>query len=136
MIYRRETSAFEGAEEFLFKHATLREVTYEGVLKRVRQVYHGLVADWLIEAIDQAGGRAAEHTGLIAEHLERAGRQAEALEYLRRAGEEAAQRYANAEALQYLTRAWRWRRPPACATGSCWCGRGYTTCRRKAGPGG
>jgi len=105
MIYRRETSAFEGAEEFLFKHATLREVTYEGVLKRVRQVYHGLVADWLIEAIDQAGGRAAEHTGLIAEHLERAGRQAEALEYLRRAGEEAAQRYANAEALQYLTRA-------------------------------
>ncbi len=105
MVYRRETSAFEGAGEYLFKHATLREVTYESVLKRVRQVYHGLVADWLIEAIDQAGGRAAEHTGLIAEHLERTGRQAEALEYLRRAGEEAAQRYANAEALQYLTRA-------------------------------
>ena len=48
MVFQRETSAFADAQEYLFKHALLREVTYESVLKRVRRVYHGLVADWLL----------------------------------------------------------------------------------------
>ncbi len=42
MILQRETTAFAGAQEYIFKHALLREVTYEGVLKRLRGVYHGL----------------------------------------------------------------------------------------------
>ena len=37
---------------YIFKHALLRQVTYESVMKRVRRAYHGLVADWLAE---QAG---------------------------------------------------------------------------------
>jgi len=102
MILQRELSAFAGVEEYAFKHATLREVTYEGVLKKVRRQYHALVAAWLLE---RSGERAGEHTGLIAEHLDLAGRPAEAADYLRRAGEQAAARYANAEAADYLTRA-------------------------------
>jgi tetratricopeptide (TPR) repeat protein len=102
MVFPQATSAFEGAEEYLFKHALLREVTYEGVLKRVRRVYHGLVAGWLVE---QAGERAGEYTGLIADHLALAGRREEALRYLRRAGEQAAAAYANEEAAGYYSRA-------------------------------
>ena len=86
MVFRRETSAFAGAQEYIFKHALLREVTYESVLKRLRRVYHGLVADWLLE---QGGERVEEITGLIADHLELAGRTAEAVDYLLQAGDRA-----------------------------------------------
>lgn len=47
-------------------------LAYESVLKRLRRVYHGLVADWLIA---QTGERIGEYSGLIADHLEGAGRQ-------------------------------------------------------------
>jgi len=102
LIFHRETSAFAEAREHIFKHALLREVTYESVLKRVRQAYHALVAEWLIE---HAGKRAGEVTGLIAEHLEQAGKSSEALAYLQKAGEEAAARYANEEAVRFYERA-------------------------------
>jgi tetratricopeptide (TPR) repeat protein len=102
MVFPQATSAFEGAGEYLFKHALLREVTYEGVLKRVRRVYHGLVAGWLIE---QAGERVGEYTGLIADHLSLAGQTEEAVGYLWRAAEQAAAQYANEEAARYYSRA-------------------------------
>ncbi|MEJ2738109.1 MAG: tetratricopeptide repeat protein, partial [Anaerolineae bacterium] len=102
MVFPGATSAIEGAHEYLFKHALLREVTYEGVLKRVRRVYHGLVADWMMA---QAGEREREYTGLLADHLALAGRTEEAAVYLRRAAEQAAAAYANAEAASYYTRA-------------------------------
>lgn len=102
MVFRQATSAFDGTEEYLFKHALLREVAYEGVLRRVRRVYHALAAEWLEE---QGGERAGEHAGLIADHLEAAGETQRALPYLRRAGEQAAARFANAEAVAYLSRA-------------------------------
>ncbi|MGD2147258.1 MAG: adenylate/guanylate cyclase domain-containing protein, partial [Anaerolineae bacterium] len=102
MIYRRETTAIAGAQEYIFKHAVLREVTYESLLKRLRRIYHGLVADWLIE---QGGERAGEHTGLIADHLELAGRDAEAIEYLLEAGDRARSLYAHQEAIGAYERA-------------------------------
>jgi predicted ATPase/class 3 adenylate cyclase/ribosomal protein L40E len=102
LVAQHETSAFAGSQEFVFKHATLRQVAYESILKKVRHGYHSLVADWLIE---QSSERASEYTGLIAEHLELAGRTEEALGYLRQAAEQAAARFANAEATDYFTRA-------------------------------
>jgi ABC-type oligopeptide transport system substrate-binding subunit/class 3 adenylate cyclase len=102
MVFQRETSAFAGTEEYLFKHNMLREVTYESVLKRVRRVYHGLVADWLLE---QAGERVGEYTGLIADHLALAGRTAEAVEYLLEAGDRARGLYAHREAIGAYERA-------------------------------
>jgi predicted ATPase/class 3 adenylate cyclase len=101
MIFEQGTSAFSGAREYLFKHAVLREVTYESVLKRMRRVYHGLVADWLIAHGDKAGNV----TGLIAGHLEKAEKVADALEYLGQAAEFAASNYAIDEALDFYTRA-------------------------------
>jgi class 3 adenylate cyclase/tetratricopeptide (TPR) repeat protein len=102
MVFPQATSTIVGAHEYLFKHALLREVTYEGVLKRVRRVYHGLVADWMMA---RAGEREREYTGLLADHLALAGRTEEAAVYLRRAAEQAAAAYANAEAVEYYTRA-------------------------------
>jgi ABC-type oligopeptide transport system substrate-binding subunit/class 3 adenylate cyclase len=102
MVFQRETSAFVDAREYIFKHALLREITYEGVLKRLRRAYHGLVADWLLE---QSGERLAEYTSLIADHLELAGRTEEAVDYLLEAGDRARELYAHQEALAAYERA-------------------------------
>jgi len=102
MVFQRETTAFAGAQEYIFKNALLREATYESVLKRVRKVYHGLVADWLIE---EGGERVAEYTALIADHLERAGRTVEAADYLLQAGDRARRLYAHQEAIGAYRRA-------------------------------
>jgi predicted ATPase/class 3 adenylate cyclase len=102
LIYRRELSTFQEAREYIFKHAVLREVTYEGVLKKLRRIYHALAAEWLME---QRGDRTGEVVGLIADQLELAGEKEEALRYLKRAGVEAAAKYANDEAVDYFSRA-------------------------------
>jgi class 3 adenylate cyclase/tetratricopeptide (TPR) repeat protein len=102
LIYHREDSVFTDADEYTFKHALLRDVTYESILKRVRKAYHGLVAEWLIQHSEE---RIWEYTGLIADHLELAGKTEQATIYLYQAGERAANRYANDEALRYFTRA-------------------------------
>jgi ABC-type oligopeptide transport system substrate-binding subunit len=102
MVFQRETTAIAGAQEYIFKHAVLREVTYKGLLKRLRRIYHGLVADWLME---QGGERAGEYTGLIADHLELAGRSAQAIEYLLEAGDRARGLYAHQEAIGAYQRA-------------------------------
>jgi class 3 adenylate cyclase/tetratricopeptide (TPR) repeat protein len=101
MVYRRETSDFDGSVEYIFKHTVLREVTYESVPKQVRKTHHGLVADWLIA---NGGERVGEYTGLIAEHLEQAGRKEGAILYLLRAAEQAVKQYANEEATCYYRR--------------------------------
>jgi ABC-type oligopeptide transport system substrate-binding subunit len=102
MVFQRETTAFAGAEEYVFKHAVLREVTYRSLLKRLRRAYHGLVADWLM---GQGGERAGEYTAQIADHLELAGRRPEAIDYLLQAGDRARTVYAHQEATSAYQRA-------------------------------
>lgn len=102
LVFHRETSAFAGTQEYIFKHAVLREVAYESVLKRIRRSYHARVAEWLIEI---SGERAGEFAGLIGEHLELAEERPRALKYMQQAAQGAAARYANAEAVDYYTRA-------------------------------
>jgi ABC-type oligopeptide transport system substrate-binding subunit/class 3 adenylate cyclase len=102
MVYQRETSTFADAQEYIFRHALLREVTYGSVLKRLRRSYHGLVADWLLE---HGGQRVEEITSLIADHLALAGRTAEAADYLLQAGDRARSRYAPQEAIRAYDRA-------------------------------
>jgi class 3 adenylate cyclase len=46
LIFGREHSAFAGTQEYLFKHALLRDVTYETVLLKLRRGYHAQVARW------------------------------------------------------------------------------------------
>jgi ABC-type oligopeptide transport system substrate-binding subunit len=102
MVFQRETTVIAGAQEYIFKNALLREATYESVLKRLRKVYHGLVADWLMV---QGGDRTGEYTGLIADHLELAGRTEEAATYLLEAGDRARGLYAHQEAVHAYQRA-------------------------------
>jgi ABC-type oligopeptide transport system substrate-binding subunit len=102
LVFRRERSAFAGAEEYIFKHALLRDVTYETVLLSLRRVYHGQVARWLETA---AGKRIGEYLGLIAGHYELAGEGQKAVEYLLRAGDQARLAYACQEASGYYHRA-------------------------------
>jgi len=101
-IFQRQTSKFTGTAEHIFKHMILREVTYESVLRRVRRTYHAAVADWLIE---RSGERIREYTGLIADHLEHAGKIEKAIEFFHRAGKIAYASFAIGEAIQYYTRA-------------------------------
>lgn len=100
MIYPRALSAFADAGEHIFKHSLLREVAYESVLLRLRRVYHGRIADWLIE---HSGDRIGEFFGLIGDHLEQAGKDEQAVEYLQKAGDQAAAAFANREAVEYYT---------------------------------
>jgi class 3 adenylate cyclase/tetratricopeptide (TPR) repeat protein len=102
MVFQRQTSAFAGTKERIFKHAVLRDVTYETVLQRLRLSYHALVADWLIE---NSSERLGEMAGVIAAHLERANRESEAVDYLKLAGDLAISSYANEEAIDYIDRA-------------------------------
>jgi ABC-type oligopeptide transport system substrate-binding subunit/class 3 adenylate cyclase/ABC-type dipeptide/oligopeptide/nickel transport system ATPase subunit len=102
MIYRREESTFAGAEEYIFKHELLREVTYESVLKKKRPHYHELVANWLIEKI---GKRATEYAAMIANHLEAAGRPDKAAEYLIHGGDRSRTLYAHQESISHYRRA-------------------------------
>jgi predicted ATPase/class 3 adenylate cyclase len=102
LAYGRETSAFEGTREFVFKHHVLHQVVYHSVLKGPRREQHRATADWLVV---RSGDRASEYFGLIADHYERAGDVTNAVEYLRRAGEDAARSYVNVAALDFLRRA-------------------------------
>src|SRR6185295_6182992 len=86
MILRREESGFAGTVEFVFRHAILRDVTYETLVPRQRRALHRQVGEWFLE---MGGERAGEQTLLVAEHYERAGEIALAAEQLRRAAEAA-----------------------------------------------
>ena len=106
-ISRAEIDLPEGTEPYdaaVYSKAAenLQHMLDEGVLQRVRRVYHGLVADWLLE---QSGERLEEYAGLIANHLELAGRKEEAVGYLLQAGDRARSLYARQEAIQAYDRA-------------------------------
>lgn len=102
IIFRREASAFAGAVEYIFKHELLRNVTYAGVLKKIRRDYHARVAAWLI---DSSGERVSEFTGLVAAHFEQGGRLAEAAEWYGRAGQQARASFAPATAVEFFCKA-------------------------------
>jgi class 3 adenylate cyclase/tetratricopeptide (TPR) repeat protein len=104
MVFQRQPSAFAEAAEYLFKHVVFREITYETVLLRQREKYHSLVANWLI---GQHGDRVAEMSSLIASHLVKAGRSAEAVDYFQQAAEAAAAKYANQEAADLYQQAFK-----------------------------
>lgn len=102
LIYHREQSAFSPAQEYIFQHSLLRDVTYENLTKRSRRAAHSRVAEWLI---DQSGDRVGEYTGLIAEHLVLAGNSQLAVEYLVKAGDQARSVYAHPEAERHYQQA-------------------------------
>ena len=102
LVFSHQPSTFARAQEFVFKHAILREVTYERVLKAKRKLYHRTAADWLIQ---QSGERIDEYLGLIAQHYELAGDTVHAVEFLERAADQSMRLSAFREALAASERA-------------------------------
>jgi class 3 adenylate cyclase/tetratricopeptide (TPR) repeat protein len=102
LIFGQRSSAFEGEAEYAFKHELLRKVAYESVLKKLRRPYHSQVAAWLIR---RGGERVTEFAGIVASHLEQAGRASEAAEWYGRAGKQALLSYAPASAIDFFQKA-------------------------------
>ena len=90
LIFPSPVSAFTASQEYHFKHALLRQVAYERVLKTARRAYHRRAAEWLVE---RSRDRANEFAALIAEHFERAGEAEQAAEWFARAGQAARAAY-------------------------------------------
>jgi class 3 adenylate cyclase len=84
--------------EYIFKHALIQEVAYEGLVTRDRQRLHGQVARSL-EA--HFGDRSSEIVQTLAFHYERSGDLVPAVRYLRLAGRRALAQHALQEAHSY-----------------------------------
>ncbi len=102
LVFSHQPSAFASTQEYIFKHAILREVTYERVLKAKRKLYHRMAAEWLLQ---QSGERLNEYLGLIAQHYELAGDASLAVDFLERAGLQSMRLSAYRESLTAFERA-------------------------------
>ncbi len=102
LVHRRRQSSFAGTGEFVFKHALLRDVTYDSLLKTHRSDYHRRAAKWM-EDVAESTRRGDQYAGLIARHHELAGSDAPAASWYRRAGAHAASVFALAEATRLAT---------------------------------
>ena len=101
-VKARDSSDFEGTAAHQFDHHLLHQVTYDTLLKAERKLGHGAAARWLQE---RTQGRGAEFLAMTGEHAERAGETALAIDCFEQAGNEARNRFANAAALSWLSRA-------------------------------
>ena len=87
---------------YLFKHIVTRDVAYESLGAATRALLHEQLASYLEQL---AGAEVERLLNVLAYHYEQSDNLAKKREYLRRAGEAAAVRYANEAALAYLGRA-------------------------------
>jgi class 3 adenylate cyclase/predicted ATPase len=85
---------------YLFKHALIRDIAYESLLRSTRQGYHQRIAQ-VLEA--QFPETVATQPELLAHHCTEAGLNAQAVRYWHQAGQHAIQRSAYAEAVAHLT---------------------------------
>ncbi len=87
---------------YIFKHALVQDAAYSSLLREKRQQFHSRIA----EALEQQFPHTVEtQPELIAHHLAQAGLGRPAIYYLRKAGQRAIERSANAEAIGHLKRA-------------------------------
>jgi predicted ATPase len=86
--------------EYIFKHALTQEVAYNSVLQEQRKALHEKTAQAL-EVLSAVS--VDEHYSDLAHHYSRSGNTQKAVEYLGLAGQQAAQRSANAEAINHFT---------------------------------
>lgn len=98
MIVRSTTPLFPGSQAFFFRHAVLREVTYESILLRDRSGYHLQAVRWLES---QAGDRVGEYAAPIAHHYEQAGRPADAARMYEQAADRATEQHKLTGAIDY-----------------------------------
>ena len=88
--------------EYAFKHALTQEVAYNSLLIERRKILHERTANQ-IEALFKL--RLKDYYGDLARHYRRSENRQKAVEYLRLAGQQAAQRSAHADAVNHLSAA-------------------------------
>ena len=86
---------------YLFKHALVQDTAYESLLKSRRQQLHQAVAHVLEQQFAETVETQPE---LVARHYTEAGLAEQAIPYWQKAGQRAASRSANAEAIGHLTK--------------------------------
>ncbi len=91
--------------DYTFKHALTQEVAYDSVLLERRRVIHERTASALEEMF---AATLDDHLGELAHHYSRTSNAAKAIEYLRRAAEQAGVRSAYNDAIGYAREALRW----------------------------
>jgi hypothetical protein len=90
---------------YRFKHTITQQVSYRSLLAAQRRDLHGRAARYLEGAMEVAPGRAID---LLAYHYGRNDHQAEAVRYLRLAGEQATRQAAYGAAIDYFSQALEW----------------------------
>jgi class 3 adenylate cyclase/tetratricopeptide (TPR) repeat protein len=93
-------SRLDAAAEYAFCHHSVHQVAYLGVLRRVREAAHAVLARWLSGRPD-----AAALQDQIALHFEGAGERLAAAQAWQQAAEAARQRFANADSHEQARRA-------------------------------
>lgn len=102
IIYRRRR--LEG-DLYHFKHALLREIAYESLLKSTRREHHARIA----EALEQHWPElASTRPELLAQHYAGAQQIVKAVTHVERAAQLALHRFANVEAMAYMRQALAW----------------------------
>jgi predicted ATPase/class 3 adenylate cyclase len=86
---------------YSFKHVLVRDAAYESLLKSRRQQLHGQIARALEERFPDV---VASQPEIVAHHFTEAGLAEPAIDYWLKAGQQAARRSANAEALNHFAR--------------------------------
>jgi tetratricopeptide (TPR) repeat protein len=82
LISARRTTRFAGEEEYVFRHAFVRNAAYGLLTNADRELAHRLAAHWL-------GGMDDRDAMTLAEHLERGGEASSAIAHYRRAASQA-----------------------------------------------
>ena len=90
------------AAMYSFRHALIREIAYESMLRRRRKALHGAIAKALEASFPDIAETQPEQLG---RHYARAGDEERAIGYYERAGRRAAQRSAFVEAVRHFERA-------------------------------
>jgi predicted ATPase/class 3 adenylate cyclase len=118
-LAQQELTALEAAEPeltYLFKHIVIHEVAYETLLFAQRRQIHQVVAEWYrarweselgftAEESERQAGRAATLLPLLVRHYREAEDPGQERYFARLAGQQSARQYANAEAVQFFSRA-------------------------------
>jgi DNA-binding SARP family transcriptional activator len=103
-MWRRGLVREHGGDAYDFSHGRIRDVVYAGLEPAVRRHHHAVIAESLrrlhVDDVDEVSGQ-------IAYHEDRAGRADAAIDWYRTAAVEAQRRYANAEAVRLLERAYQ-----------------------------
>ncbi len=86
---------------YLFKHALIQDTAYQSLLKSRRQQLHQQIAQALADRFPETIETQPE---LLAHHYTEAGLKEQAIPYWQKAGQRAAQRSANVEAISHLTK--------------------------------